>query len=125
MMEKELIKIFQRVKALMKKYEDPLTAKIDLDSKYDLWSIKTIEIDGRKRKEVYFAGLIIQSTYVGFYFMPIYADGRLEDLFPPELLNCLKGKSCFHLTYLDRNLEKQISDALKKGYALYQKRGWV
>lgn len=98
---------------------------MDLDSKYDLWLFKDIEIDGRKRKEVFFAALIIQSRYVGFYYMPVYVDTSLKEVFKPELLNLLKGKSCFHIKNLNDKLEKQIDAALKKGYALYKKRGWI
>jgi len=107
----------------MKRYEGKLKPKFDLDSKYDLWSFK--DIDGRKRKEVYFSGLIIQSSYVGFYFMPIYTDTSLKKVFGPELLTLLKGKSCFHVKKLDAVLEKQIADALKIGFDLYRKRGWI
>jgi len=59
-MQDHLSDIFQKLKVILKEYEGAFTPKFDLDSKYDLWSIKNIEIDGRKRKEVYFAGLIIQ-----------------------------------------------------------------
>jgi hypothetical protein len=121
----ELVKIFKRLKKLLKKYEDPLKPKFDLDSKYDLWSFKDVEISGRQRKEVYFAGLIIQSSYVGFYYMPIYTDTDLKKVFAPELLKLLKGKSCFHIKELDEKLEKQIKKALEVGYKLYKKRGWI
>ena len=123
--QEELVEIFNKLKKLLKKYEGKLESKFDLDSKYDLWSFKDLEIAGRKRKEVYFAGLIIQSNYVGFYYMPIYTDVNLKDVFEPELLKLLKGKSCFHVKKLDKELEKQIEKALKVGYELYEKRGWV
>ena len=125
MEQKELVKIFNKLKKILKKYENPLKPKLDLDSKYDLWSFRDIEIAGRKRKEVYFAGLIIQSNYVGLYYMPIYTDTSLEKVFKPELLKLLKGKSCFHIKSLDKQLELQIENALKKGYNLYKKRGWI
>lgn len=125
-METDFVKIFQRIKALMKPYEgDELIARMDLDSKYDLWSEKDVVIADRPRKEVYFAGLIIQSKHVGFYYMSVYMDTELKDVFQPELLKLLKGKSCFHVKKLDDKLEKQIADALKIGYDLYKKRGWV
>ena len=124
-MQEELVQIYNRLKKILKEYEGPLKPKFDLDSKYDLWSFKDIEIDGRKRKEVYFAGLIIQSSYVGLYYMPVYADINLKDVFEPELLSMLKGKSCFHIKKLDDKLEKQIKKALKIGYNLYKKRGWI
>ena len=124
-MEKDLVKIYNRLKRTLKKYENPLVAKFDLDSKYDLWSIKNIIIAGRKRKEVFFASIIIQSKYVGFYYMPIYTDVQLEKVFKPEILKLLKGKSCFHIKSLDKSLEKQIDEALSVGYGLYKSRGWI
>ena len=124
-LQKDLVNIYRRLKKILKKYEKPLIPKFDLDSKYDLWSKKNIEVDGRKKKEVYFVGLIIQSNYVGFYYMPIYIDVRLKDFFKPDLLRLLKGKTCFHIKKLDEKLEKQIDEALKKGYELYEKRGWI
>jgi hypothetical protein len=123
--QEELLKIYSRLKKILKLYEGPFTTKFDLDSKYDLWSIKDIEIAGRKRKEVFFASIIIQSSYVGFYYMPIYFDTELKDVFDPELLSLLKGKSCFHINKIDEKLEKQIKKALKIGLNLYKKRGWV
>jgi len=123
--QKELVQIFNRLKKMLKIFENPLKPKFDLDSKYDLWSFKNIEIDGRKRKEMFFAGLIIQSSYVGFYYMPIYTDTSLKEIFKPGLLKLLKGKSCFHIKKLDAELELQIEEALQKGYDLYKKRNWI
>jgi hypothetical protein len=125
MSQEKLVDIFKRLKKILKKYEDPLKPKFDLDSKYDLWSFKDVEISGRKRKEVYFAGLIIQSKWVGFYYMPIYTDTDLVEVFKPELLKLLKGKSCFRIKELDDKLEAQIDEALEKGYELYKQRGWI
>ncbi|MBT4538871.1 DUF1801 domain-containing protein [Candidatus Woesearchaeota archaeon] len=124
-MQEELVNIFKKLKKILKKYENPLKPKFDLDSKYDLWSFKDLEIAGRKRKEIYFAGLIIQSNYVGFYFMPIYTNTKLKNVFKPELLSLLKGKSCFHIKSLNEELENQIEDALKKGIQLYKRRKWI
>lgn len=125
-MTKDLIEIYNRLKLILKKYENPLESKMDLDSKYDLWSFKDSVIEGKKRKEVFFAGLIIQSSYVGFYYMPVYSEPeRMKKMFSPELLKLLKGKSCFHIKKLDEELEKQIEDALEKGYDLYKEKGWI
>jgi len=121
----DLVGIFVALKALVKQYEGPLVSKIDLDSRYDLWSIKDLVIEGRSRAEVSFAGLIIQSNYVGFYFMPVYADAELKDFFGEKLLALLKGKSCFHIKHLDQELLEQVAAALKRGYELYQERGWI
>ena len=124
-MQEDLVDIFKQVKKILKRYEDPLKPRIDLDSRYDLWSIKDVEIAVKKIKEVYFAGLIIQSSYVGFYYMPVYTDTEIEDMFAPDLLKLKTGKSCFHIKKLDAVLLKHIENALDLGYALYQKRGWI
>jgi hypothetical protein len=121
----ELQYIFNELKDILKKYEGRLSFKKNEEGYYDLWSVKDIVIDGRKRKEVFFAGLIIQKSYVGFYFMPIYTDTDLKEVFKPELLKLLKGKSCFHIKKLDDELKSQIREALELGFELYKERGWV
>lgn len=110
---------------MLKKYGLPFIAKSDYDSRHELWSIRDIEIARRTRKEVFFAGLIIQSNYVGFFYMPIYAHNGLKKVFKKELLATLKGKSCFHIKKLDGTLKMQIRQALEIGYKFYTKNGWV
>jgi len=121
----ELLEIYRRIKIIMKRYEGPLLPKMDLDSKYDLWSIKDVVIEGRKKKEVFFAGLIIQSNYVGFYYMPVYTDADITQMFDPQLLKLLKGKSCFHIRKLDDELEMHIGAVLEAGFSLYKEKGWI
>lgn len=121
----DLETIFNQLQKLLRAYSPPYIPKQASGSAYDLWSFKDIEIDGRKRKEVFFASLVIQKSYVGFYFMPVYADQDIIKVFEPRLLKLKKGKSCFHIRELDNDLENQIVKALEVGHSLYQKRGWV
>jgi len=121
----DLHAIFAALKKELTAYQPPLQPKNDTERYYDLWSFKDLVIEGRKRKEVFFAGNIIQKDYVGFYFMPVYAEPEVKMLFKPELLRLLKGKSCFHIKVLDEELLGHIRQALADGFALYQKRGWV
>lgn len=83
------MEIFNGLKKILKNYEPPFKPKLDLDSRYDLWSFKDVIVNNKKRKEIFFASIIIQSTYVGFYFMPIYAEMSLTEVFKPELLKLL------------------------------------
>lgn len=117
--------IFNQIKALMQAYAPPFSAKINDESHFDLWSIKDLTIEGWKRKEVYFAGLIIQKGYVSFHYMPVYANTQFKNALPPELLKLLKGKSCFHIQKLDDTLLEQIRVMLKTGCEMYQKMGWA
>ena len=121
----ELKAIFGAIKPLLQAYQPPLVPKTDNERYFDLWSPKPIVIDGRKKKEVFFAGLIIQKDYVGFYFTPIYAETDLKTVFKPEQQLRLKGKSCFHVKKLDEELLRQIEAALRVGFERYQQRGWV
>ncbi len=74
---------------------------------------------------MWFAAALIQKGYVGFYFMPIYTNKKLHDVFKPELLKCLKGKACFHIRTYDKLILSQIKDALKIGYDTYKELGWI
>ncbi len=117
--------LFNQLRVILKEYEGLLKPKNDKPGNYDLWSFKDIEIAGRRRKEVFFASIVIRSNYIGFYFMPVYVDSELAEFFKPELLSLLKGKSCFHIKELTPLLESQIREALETGYALYKERQWV
>ena len=120
--------IFDRLETSLRRYAPPLVVRSGgIAGKRDcqLWSEKAVEIEGRKRDEVYFAGLIVQKGYVGFYFMPVYTHAAQKDVFAPALLALLKGKSCFHVKRLDDELVTHVEDALAAGFQLYRERGWV
>lgn len=75
----------------MKKYEIyTLKSKVDLDSKYDLRSFTDIVYNDKPRKEMAFSALIIQSSYVWFYFTPIYTDPESLKMLWEKLLRTLK-----------------------------------
>jgi hypothetical protein len=124
-MNGQLSDIFRHLRKLLKRYEPPFVAKSDYEWRYELWSVKGVVIAGKAKKEIWFASLIIQRDYVGFYYMPIYKDTKLKKVFKKELLSTLKGKSCFHIKKLDKTLLGQIRDALEIGYRMYRKNGWV
>jgi hypothetical protein len=121
----QLLPLFAEVRELLDPYAKRLHARKDEPGYFDLWSEKEIEIDGRRRTGVCFCGLIIQKSYVGFYFMPLYADDDLSAVFGPGLLATLKGKSCFHIKRMTPELREQIVAALDAGWRLYEDRGWV
>lgn len=122
----ELVPIFNELKKLMQPYvKGHLIVRSDEPGQYGLWSDKIVEVFGRKRNDLYFGGLLIQKGYVGFYFMPVYADPVLLKQLHPDLVKCLKGKSCFHIKKNDPALMQHAKDALKKGYDCYKEKGWI
>jgi hypothetical protein len=87
----------------------------------EVWSVKDMVVAGKKLKEIFFAGVRVNTGKVGFYFFPIYTyPDRFRDL-PPELEKALTGKSCFHFRKLDEPLEKHVADLLERGFRLYSK----
>jgi hypothetical protein len=122
----ELAIIFEDIKALMKPYvKGAIKERGEKSGLYALVSEKAVEIEGHKKEEVHFAGLLVQKGYVGFYFMPVYMVPGLRQVFKPELLKLLKGKSCFHIKKKNTVIIEQIKEALSLGYHLYEKQGWV
>src|SRR6478736_1805075 len=122
----QLIPIFEEIKKMLAPYKKG-TMKLSggFDGKVALVSKKPVEILGRKKDELWFAGALVQKGYVGFYYMPVYADPSIKKLIKPELLKCLKGKSCFYIKKFDKEVFSQIKEALALGYKEWHERGWM
>ncbi len=122
----ELVPIFNRLKKLLLPYEKgSIKVRGGDGGQIILVSDKPVEVNGRKRDELWFAAALVQKGYVGFYFMPVYTRPEIKEIFKPELLKCLKGKSCFHIKKADELIYTQIEEALKKGYLAHKERGWL
>ena len=122
----QLVPIFEEIKKMLAPYEKG-TMKIfgGSDGKVALVSRKPVEILGRKKDELWFASALVQKGYVGFYYMPVYADPSIKKLIKPELLKCLKGKACFYIKKPDKEIFSQIKEALAIGYKEWHQRGWI
>ncbi|MBA3828822.1 MAG: DUF1801 domain-containing protein [Taibaiella sp.] len=124
--QEQLLEIFDALKKEMKPYEkENVVAKMDIQGKYDLWAVGKVEAYGRQYPELGFCTIIVQSSYVGFYYMPIYGNESVREKLDPEFLKLLKGKACFHIKHVDKDVIKQVRDAMKIGYEAYKKMGWI
>lgn len=121
--------IYNSIRDLLSVYSPPFDAderkNVSGKDSYSLISHGDFVVDGRKRSEMWFAGLIKQKDYVGFYFMPVYSLPEAKEFISPRLLKTLKGKSCFYIKTDDAEMLADIKQALAHGLKLYQKRGWV
>ncbi|MEP7103396.1 MAG: DUF1801 domain-containing protein [Candidatus Dojkabacteria bacterium] len=124
-MIKDQQKIFGRIKDILKEYSNTFTATTDSDQGYELYTNKPMEMLGRKFPRMYFAAVKNQKNFVGFYYMPIYAHPEMLKSLTPELVKCLKGKTCFHIKKDDEVLYLQIKEALDKGEKAYKEWGWI
>jgi hypothetical protein len=117
--------VFDSLKPLMTVYQPPLVAIADYESRYELYTDKPVTIDGRFKPTLAFSALIIQTGYVGFYFMPIYTNPKLLSTLKPDLRKLLKGKSCFHIKKIDEEVINQIKQLLELGFNDYKMREWI
>ena len=122
----QLLPIFEEIKNMLAAYEKG-TLKLlgGSEGKVGLVSKKPVEILGRTRDELWFASALVQKGYVGFYYMPVYTNPSIKKLIKPELLKCLKGKSCFYIKKFDQEIFSQIKEALAIGHKEWSHRGWI
>jgi len=80
---------------------------------------------GGKPVPVQLAAVILQKGYVGFYLMCTYMNDDAKKKLPPNLLNLLHGKTCFHIKKLDDALRSDIEAELQIGTQAYKARRWL
>lgn len=123
--DKRLENVFSKLKQLLSAYErgdlvvienTPGRYELEFDKDYYTYSEKTGK--HTKKRGMYFAGLVLYKTYVGFYFMPIYSHRDQFNL-SAMLKPLLRGKSCFHFKELDDELKSELSRLIEKGCSLY------
>ncbi len=122
----KLVPIFKTLASLMEPFQKgSLEKKGGKDGQVSLVSREPVEIADKKIDDLFLAGALVQKGYVGFYYYPIYLEPAFKSELKPELLKCLKGKTCFHIKKMDDQLAGQIKEALQKGYELFKKKGWI
>jgi len=123
--------VYEGVETLLRRYVPPFkVGDFTVRGKESLQLVtpKAIVIPGAyggKPTNWHFAAVILQKGYVGFYLMGVYTNAELKKKLSPAFLKTLKGKSCFHLKALDKELKKDIETALDASAKNYKERGWV
>ena len=122
----ELDSIFGGVKGLLQSFEpQSFTTRTEPSGGFSLYSVKDMVVYGKKMSELYLAGVAKRKNSVVFYYMPLYGAPELGERLSPSLMKCLKGKTCFHLTKWDAEVEMSVKQALEVGLAVYRKMGWA
>lgn len=117
--------IFEDLKALLLENTHNLTIVREEPGRIDVAGDKPVQIGNQIKEKMFFASVIIQKSYVGFYFFPIYTHPDEFADTPPEIRRCLKGKSCFHIKEQDDLLYEQLRDLLTRGLEVYQAEEWI
>ncbi len=116
---------FDKIKKMFQKYIPPLSVMMDTPERYDLYSEKDVELNGKKYKEIYFGSVILNSKYTGFYFMPVYIFPELLNDIPETLKKLQTGKSCFHIKKYDGEIFNDIRKLMDAGFEMFKKKNYV
>jgi ribosomal protein S18 acetylase RimI-like enzyme len=71
-------------------------------------------------KEIYFASIIIQKGYEGFYYIPVYVETEIKSIFNPELLEPSRGLIMFNYETLENIDMEIIHHAFINAFSDYQ-----
>jgi len=122
-MTKDVEEIRETLVDILKQHEELLRVTSDTFDKFEVTG--TVEaMQGKKKVEgFYFASVIPKPKDVRFYFFPVYTHmnklGELSD----NLKKALKGKSCFHIKYMDEELKSDLEDLVDRSVTLYKADG--
>ncbi|HOY33027.1 MAG TPA: hypothetical protein PKW80_14200 [Bacteroidales bacterium] len=117
--------IYTRLKNMIQKYAPPLSVKTETNDRYELYTKKNVELNGKKYDEFFFGSIILKSQYIGFYFMPIYIYPELLIDVPETLKKLQTGKSCFHIKKYEQSIFNAISDLIETGFDAYRKNNLI
>lgn len=107
---------FDKLKALLKRYEANLTL---LHDKADNYYLNT-QISDTNKKSEFFGAVQIKKSYVAFHLMPVYYYPNLLDNISQDLKDRMQGKSCFNFKEIDDKLYKELSILTKKSFEQYK-----
>ncbi len=122
-MTKDLSKIQNILIALLKKHIGDLKITKNTNDNFEVSG--TIEaMQGKKKVNgIYFASIVPKPKDIRFYFFPIYTHKNEIGELPDNLKKCLKGKSCFHVKYMDVDLQGNFQKMIDKGVQIFKKSG--
>ena len=122
-MTKDINEIQSKLIDILKEQIDVLKISAETENKFEVSG--TIEaMQGKKKVDgIYFASVVPKPRDVRFYFFPTYTHKEQIGELPENLKKALKGKSCFHVKYMDNEFEENLKELVKTAVKLYQADG--
>ncbi len=125
-MTKDLNYIFQFLSESISQHEAIFRTTGDGKTKFEAKGTLAAMQGKQKVDGFYFASILLKPKDVRFYFFPVYTHvNELHSTLSPELLKFLKGKSCFHVKYLNTEIEAEIHSLIQESIKLYQENNWL
>jgi hypothetical protein len=113
--------VFDRLRALLAKYERQLVV---LEDNAGLYTLATNKQDAKGRP-VYFGCVRAGKSYVSYHLIPIYGDAKLLDGISDELRGRMQGKTCFNFKVVDEGLFKELAALTKRCFDGYKTAGLI
>ncbi len=114
-------KVFEKLRAILKKYEKRLVLQTDAPGTYYL-NTPFKRPDGYV---IFFGAAQIKKNYVSFHLMPVYGAKEIAAKMSPELKARMQGKACFNFKTVEPALFKELADVTKRGFEVFQKLGYI
>jgi hypothetical protein len=112
---------FASLKHLFAPYEPRLYISVDNETTYMLDG----EYSAAFKRPMFFGGVRSGRAYVSFYLMPIYSNPELMGNISDALRRRLHGKSCFNFTHAEPELYAELRGLIARGFATYERLGYV
>jgi hypothetical protein len=124
-MKTDIAEIRESLKNTLEDFLGPLKVRVDKPSNFEVNG--TIEApQGKKMVQgIYFSSIVPKEKDVRFYFYPAYTHPEEFENISDKLKKFKKGKSCFHVKFLDEELEIEIKQMISKAIEIYRKDGWL
>jgi len=124
-MKTNILEIRETLKGILEGFLGTLKVRVDKPSNFEVNG--TIEApQGKKMVEgIYFSSIVPKEKDVRFYFYPAYTHPGEFEYISEQLKKFKKGKSCFHVKFLDEELEKEIREMVSMAIEVYRKEGWL
>jgi hypothetical protein len=116
MAEADKAGIFDRLKDILKQYENDLQVVTDSREEYYL----NAGIYPKTKKPLYFGSVQIAKNYVSYHLMPLYAFPDLMQNVSADLKKRMQGKSCFNFKKIDEPLFAELEQLTRKGFEIYR-----
>lgn len=122
-MTKDINEIQEKLIEILKEHIGVLKVSAETENKFEVSG--TIEaMQGKKKVDgIYFSSVVPKPKDVRFYFFPAYTHKEQIGELPENLKKALKGKSCFHVKYIDDEFEQNLKELVKTAVRLYQTDG--
>ncbi|MCA9838497.1 MAG: hypothetical protein KC422_16385 [Trueperaceae bacterium] len=108
----EFENVFERLRDIMRPFEQNLVVKADLPGNYYL-NTPYQRSDGYAYA---FGGVQIKKNYVSYHLLPVYMNPHLLDTVSDKLKKQMQGKSCFNFKILDDELLLELKDLTEKSF---------